>query len=176
MSDWLDNVSEVNNKATYRALNKASSKTNTQFKRQIMKDTGLKSSDVAKRLYQKKANSKSLSAFVSLGTKFGISLSLFKPKVKIVKKGRGKTARKYNGVTVNIPVEGGRFLVPNGFLMTAKSGKSLVVVRSSASRLPLKEQKYSIDSSGRAHQSSLVTYMREEFKKQFSDQLKLLVK
>lgn len=174
LTEWVDKVKDINVRATYRALNKAASKTNTQFKRLLQKDLGMKSKDISKRIYQKKANSKSLEVYVSLGTKFGISLHYFKPKIKVVKKGRGKNARKYNGVTVSIPAEGGRFFVPNAFIATMPNGKSLVVARRGKPRLKIDAIRKDVSAIAQKHQATLTKFMQADFKKQFSDQLKAL--
>lgn len=176
LSAWVDDVSDLNRKATYRALNKATSKTNTQFKRVVQKDTGLKSKEIAPRLMQRKASMKSLTAYVSFGTRFGIPLSLFKPKVKLVRKSRKRGSRKYQGVTVSVPANGGRYVVPGAFLMNTRSGKSLVVARAGTARLPVNELKFPLNGIALSHQQELKQYMGKEFKSQFSEQLKYLVK
>lgn len=174
LSSWVDEVKDINNRATYRALNKAASKTNTQFKRLLQRDLGVKSKDISKRIYQKKANSKSLTAYVSFGTKRGLGLHLFKPRVKVVKVGKGRKARKYNGVTITVPAEGGRFFVPKAFIATVPNGKSLVLARMTRKRLPIDSQIKDVSEIGMKHQATLVKFMREDFRQQFSAQLKAL--
>lgn len=173
LSTWVDDVNVNNRKAAYRAINKAVSKTNTQFKRALQKATGLKSKDISPRLMQRKASMNSLAAYVSVGTKFGIPLMLFKPKVKLVAKNRKRGARKYNGVTVSVPGQG-RYLVDKGFMMTTKSGKTLIAKRRSGARLPVNEQKFQLSETALSKQQEMNSYMREEFKAQFSEQLKYL--
>lgn len=174
LSSWVDKVKDVNNRATYRALNKAASKTNTQYKRLLQKDLGMKSKDISKRIYQKKANRQSLTAFVSFGTRYGVGLHHFKPKVKVVKVGKGRKAKKYNGVSISIPSEGGRFVVPKAFLATMPNGKSLVVARTAKGRYPIDVQIKDVSAIALKHQTTLTKFMREDFRKQFSAQLKVL--
>lgn len=175
LSDWVDKVKDVNVRATYRALNKAASKTNTKLNRYMQKDLGVKAKDIRKRIYQKKASSKSLEAYVSIGTKYGFGLHVFSPRIKVVKKGNGKKARKYNGVAIKIPVEGGRFFVPKAFMAVMPRGKkSLVVARRGKTRLKIDMQTKDVTEIAKKYQASLTTFMQEDFKKQFSDQLKAL--
>lgn len=174
LSSWVDKVKDINTKATYRALNKSVAKTNTQFKRLLQKDLGMKSKDISKRIYQKKANSKSLTAYVSFGTRYGVGLHHFKPRVKVVKIGKGRKAKKYNGVSISIPAEGGRFVVPKSFMATMPNGKSLVVARTARNRYPLQVQTKDVSEIGMKHQATLTKFMREDFRQQFSAQLKVL--
>ncbi len=179
LSDWVDKVKDVNKKATYRALNKAASKTNTQFKRLLQKDLGIKSKDISKRIYQRKATSASLRAHVSLATKHGIPLHYFKPKVKVVKvkPSNRKKARKYNGVSISIPAEGARFIVPKAFMATmSNNNKTLVMARKGNARLPVDNLKRDVSAIALKHQGTLNKFMQIDFKKQFSAQLKLLSK
>lgn len=175
LSSWVENIHQTNIKATYRALNKAVAKTNTQFKRVLQKDLGVKSKEISKRIYQKKANKTSLVAYVSLGTRFGIGLHHFTPRVKVVKKGKGRKARKYEGITIKVPVEGGRMFVPNAFMATMPgNGKTLVVARLTSKRLPINTARKDISAIAQRHQESLRAFMQQDFKQQFSAQLKAL--
>lgn len=168
LNNWISDVNQVRVKATYRAMNKAAAKTKTQFQRSLAKETGLKSSKLSSRFLTKKATKNRLNALVSLGTKHAIPLSEFSPKSKVVRKNK----RKYTGVTVKIPSEGGRSLVPGAFMMTVRSGKVLVVARKTKARTPTEVLKHSILKTGLEEQRPMLKLFREEFKKTFRDQLK----
>lgn len=178
LSAWVSEVEKRNRKAGYRAMNKSVAKTRTEFRKRMQKEIGLKAKDINSRFYTRKASSKSLVAYVSLGTKVGIPLRLFKPKEKIVKIGRGKNARRYVGVTVKIPSEGGRFVVPKGFMIKTSRGKALstplVAMRKTAARKPLVEVRYDVKKTADQHQASLVKFMKSDFKTQFKAQLKVV--
>lgn len=177
VSEWLDAVHIRNKRACYRALNKASAKTQTQFRKLLQADTGLKAKDINARLFTRKAHAESLKTKVSFGTKVGIPLRLFKAKEKIVTIGRGKRRKRFKGVTVAIPAEGGRTLVPGGFFINRKNGKqlatSLVVARKTAARKPLEERVYNTHPIARKHRDSLTAFMKEDFNRQFKAQIKL---
>lgn len=172
LEKWADQVGKAKTVATMRALNKASAKTKTQFIRAMVQASGLKNKDVSRRIRVQKATKGSLTGYVSLGTKFDIPLSYFSPKEKTVRIGR----RKYKGVTVKIPSEGGRIVVPKGFMAYAKSGKSLVLARKGQAKYPTKDLKHSLAPSARAEQGSLQRYMKEEFDSQFSSALAYAMK
>lgn len=152
--------------ASYRALNKAVSKTQTQYKRLIASDTGLKASAITPRFASKKASKKSLAAYVSFGVKYGVSLSEFKPKEKQVRIGK----RKHKGVSVKLP-EVGRVVVPKAWLWVT-SGKSLVLARKGQARRPTYSPKYSLSDIAKRHQADMKKLMRSEFDNVFSEQLK----
>jgi hypothetical protein len=162
----LNKADNANSTAAYRAMNRAVSKTQTQYKRRIATLSGLKASQVAPRFYTKKATKKSLTAFVSFATKFGIPLDQFKPKEKTVRIGK----RKYKGVTVKLPIEG-RVIVKGGFLATVKSGKSLVLMRKGAARYPTVKPTYKLYELAKGEQKSLKQLMSQEFETQFKSQL-----
>lgn len=168
LQGFIDNISKTNKNATYRAINKALSKTKTKFRRDISKDTGLKSKQLSKRFFQKKASAKSLSALIGIGTKFEVSLAEFSPRIKTVKKGK----RKYQGVTVKIGGE--RTLVEKGFLYTKK--KSLIFARTSEKRLPIKVQRYSLLKTAQSHQAKTKEFFRQEFLNYYKTQLKYEIK
>lgn len=170
----LKQFSAINNRilkaqktAAYRAINKAAAMTKTQMTRRLKADTGLSSAEITRRIFVRRASTRSTSAFVSFGTKFGVPLSEFKPREKIVKVRRGTKGRK--GVTVKLPA--GRTLVPKGFMWKAKSGKTLVIARKGQDRYPLALPTFSLRQLAEAHQASLVGYMREEFNRLFEKQL-----
>lgn len=166
---WTEQVKKAHTTARYRAMNKAMAKANTQLKRGLSKDLGIKSKDASKRLRIKKASMKSLSAFISIGVKYGLPLHIFKPRVKLVRKGK----RKYNGVTVAIPFEGGRKLSAGGFMVTAKSGIDLVMTRLGAARVPIKTMTYKLDPVAILQRDKQQPSLREDYKAQFKQQLKL---
>ncbi|MNL78946.1 hypothetical protein D3C87_2054480 [compost metagenome] len=82
------------------------------------------------------------------------------------------------GVTVKIPAEGGRFVVPGGFSIKSAKGKSLamalVVQRKGKARTPLMELRYNISKAAQGNQKSLREFMRKDFKAQFRAQLKVV--
>lgn len=168
---YINKVSKAKTVATYRALNRSVSVANTSFKRSIAKETGLKNKRINNRFKVKKANSKSLSAYVSFGTKIGIDLSEFKPKLKNIKKNK----RTYQGVTVKI---GNERINPEGksgnkgFLAQVKSGKSLVLARKSSAKLPTESLKYNLYNSAKKNQSSLNKMFSDKFKDEFKKAIK----
>lgn len=162
-------INKANLTASYRAINKAQGKVKTQFQRLIAQDSGLQSKQIKNRFFQRKASSKSLNAFIGIGVKFGVALSEFKPKEKLVKIGKGKKARKYKGVTVKLPE--GRQVVAGGFLFIAKSGKSLVLTRKGQARNPLTQPRYNLNAIASRHQSAMNQLMKKEFDANFKSQL-----
>ena len=173
-NNFINKVSKAKTVATYRALNRSIAVSNTAFKRLIARETGLKNKRISNRFKVRKANSKSLFAYVSFGTKIGIDLSEFKPKLKKIKKNK----RTYQGVTVKIGSE--RINPENnagnkGFLATVKSGKSLVLARKSSSRLPTESLKFNLYNSAKKHQGTLNKDLSKKFKEEFSKQIKFEV-
>jgi hypothetical protein len=168
LTKFISNTSSSITNATFRAMNKTSSKLNTRFKKTISSETGLSSKLLSKRFRIRKATKTSFRAGVGFGTKYGIALNNFKPKIKILKKGK----RKYKGVTVKIG-KAAREIVPGAFLNTVKSGKSLVLARTSARRYPIKSVKYEgVYAIAKANQPSLKEYAQTEYKILFDKQLK----
>lgn len=167
LSDFATNTKKTINTATYRSLNKTYSKINTKFKKEIRTSTGLPLKFLNKRFKVKKASKTNFSGYVSMGTKFGISLDNFKPKVKIIKKSK----RKYQGVTVKIG-KGAREIVQGGFIATVKSGKSLILVRKGKERSPTYNPKHNLHPIAKQIQPSLKSYGQSEYKLQFQQQIK----
>ncbi len=155
--------------AAYRALNRAAAMTKTQMTKDIRASTGLAAKVITKRVYVRKASLASPFSFVSFGVQYGVPLAEFAPKEKIVRVGKGKTARKYRGVTVKLPE--GRTLVPKAFLWKAPSGKAIVLMRKGEERRPLSQATLSLQQVAESHQRSLVSFMRQEFEKRFATQL-----
>jgi hypothetical protein len=119
-----------NRAAAFSAANRAIDSAKSKAVSDSAKATGFKASDVRDKIRTYKAN-KSLPAALLRALNKGLSLALFKPKVKAVRTTRGK---RY-GVTVS---EGkNRYLVPGAFLAKGKNGKPLVLARKSRSRYPL---------------------------------------
>lgn len=122
---------------TARALNRALSSTKAQISKTIRNEVGLTNKQIAARIREIKAGSKSLAVKLAIATKVGISLTEFKPQVKavnVVHAGNRKATKHY-GVTVKLGTAG-RLLVPGGFLATVKSGKQLVLSRKGKGRYP----------------------------------------
>lgn len=166
ITNTLDKAKKV---ATFRALNRAAAMTKTQMLRDIRKDSGLTAAQISKRIYTRKASSKSLSSFVSFGVKYGVSLSEFKPKEKIVRIGKGKKARKYRGVSVKLPE--GRVTVPHAFMWKSPAGKNLVLARKGSARNPLYSPTFSLEQIAMSHQRTLISFMRRSFEQRFEAQL-----
>lgn len=167
LSKYMSGVGKSINRATYRSINKTLTKTNSRFKKAVSKDTGLTAKAIGKRFRVRKATSTNFNGNVSMGTKYGVSLDNFKPKVKIIR----KSNRKYKGVTVKIGKQA-RAVVPGGFLATVKSGKSLVLARTTANRYPVKTVKHDIYEAAETHRAALKSFAQDEYKKQFNDQIK----
>lgn len=168
-------LSQANRTASYRSMNKALAKTQTFYSKQIATESGLKSAIVKPRFMSRKATKQSLLSYVSFGVKFGVPLSEFKPKAKTVKIGRGKSARKYQGVTVKLPSVG-RVVAPKAFLWTTKSGKSLVLARKGIARNPLALPRYSLNDIAKKHQSAAKQMLKLEFERNFKTQLQYEIK
>lgn len=165
-------IIKAKTKATTRAANKSLSKTRTQFRRDISKATKLKAKVINKRLWNKKATrSNPLKGEIGVGVHWGVPLTEFKPRPKQVKIGRGKGARRYKGVSAMLPNEG-RTLIKGAFLAEVKSGKKLVLKRKGKSRSPTYQPKHSIKDIAKAQQRPAQNFLREEFKKQYSNYFK----
>lgn len=167
LSKFVSGVSKSVNRATFRAINKTLTKTNSRFKRTMAKELGVTTKVITKRFRLRKASQSKLSGNVSFGTKVGISLDNFKPKLKIIR----KSNRKYKGVTVKIGKKA-RELAPGAFMATVKSGKSLVLMRTGAGRYPIKTVKHNVYDAAQSHKAELNTFTATEYKKTFNDQLK----
>ena len=169
LSSIINQTQKAKTTATYRAVNRSISKTNSQLKRELTKKLKLKSSDVGKRLWTTKATpSKPLGGGIGVGVHYGLPLRLFKPKSKTVKVGRGKKARRYQGVTIMSPE--GRMLVEGGFLIT-KNNKQFVVKRKGEDRNPLTEPKINLKPYAEELKPKMISFLADEFKVQFDKQI-----
>lgn len=168
LSDFANATNKAITNASFRSLNKTYSKVNTQFKRQVKAQTGLSTNLLNKRFKVKKATKSNLRGFVSMGTKFGIALDNFKPKIKII---RGKNKRKYKGVSIKIGTEQ-REVVKGAFLATLKSGKSLILIRKGKGRLPVTNPKKDFYPIAKQLQPNLLSFANAEYKSQYQTQLK----
>lgn len=167
----LKSLKDTTTKAAYRAINKSIAKTNTKFRRELSKATGVKVSDLSNRLWTKKANTKHLSASVKVGVRYGIPLSMFRPRTKVVRKNK----HRYQGVSAILPGQS-RELVPGAFMMNTKNGNQIIVKRNSASRLPVSKINISILNQAKALQPSNQSFLTSDFKDQFNQQMKYLLK
>lgn len=166
LSKAYDKVNSAQQNASYRSINKSLSKVQTQYKRLIAQDSGLKAKQITPRFALRKASKKSLRGYVSFGVKFGVALSEFKTKSQTVKIGK----RKYRGVSVKLPE--GRVIVKGGWLWNAKSGKSLVLMRKGLAKYPTAQPTYNLNTIANSHRQAMQKLFKSEFDATFSDQLK----
>lgn len=167
LTNFVGNTKKAINNATFRAINKTSSKMNTQFKKVMSKETGVASKILKKRFRIRKATKSSFIGGVSFGTKIGLTMDNFKPKVKAVRVGK----RKYNGVTIKIGSSGREF-VKGAFIGVAKNGKSLVLMRTSERRYPIKVGRVNLFAIADAQRPALTKDTEKNYKRIFNEQLK----
>lgn len=154
--------------ATYRALNKALSKTNTAFLREAAQNLGVPTKTIRNRFFQRKANSKNLTAYVSYGVQFGLSYEFLKPKIKLVSQGKGKQKKKKPTLSVKLPE--GRTQLTNAWLWQTKSGKQLVLERKGKARKPTRTKRLNLLPYAPST-DSLNDFFFSDFQKQFDSQL-----
>jgi len=154
-------------KAGLTAINRAMASTKTEAVRSAAQATGAKQKDIKNRIGQFKANIKRISGAVIAFAK-PISLSVFTPKVKVV---RTKKGRRY-GATIKGPE--GRQLVPGGFIVEGKSRVS-VFARVGMARLPIKKL-FTNALIKHISQAPIIRQLTEkatrEFEKQWANELK----
>lgn len=171
LDQWVDNIENLNRKAAYRALNKSVAKTNTQLKRRLVKDFGMKAGDIGRRIRVRQANTQSLKAYVSVGTKHGLGFELFKPRLAKVK----KKGRIYNGVSVVVPALGSRFILLKSFVATFKNNNaSLVVHRRTRERGSVERSRLDTFKIVDKHRPELTKFMLQDFIETYPKQLKFL--
>lgn len=167
----LRQVANANRTASYRAMNKAVNKTKTQFRRDVAAATKVKQKELSKRLFTQKATKlKPFNGAVTFGTHYDLPVHLFRPRTKQVKIGKGKSARKYKGVTIQNPNTGSRELVEGGFIWT-RGSKKLVLKRKNKSRKPLTLPKLSIHALVQQQKKPMQNFMASEFEKNFNSQV-----
>lgn len=172
-----DRIKKAKITALYRSTNRALSKTQTAWRRDISKETKLPAKKISPRLRMFKASSKKPTrGALSFATRWGVPLSEFKPRVKIVKKKRNKKTRKYKGVTAMLP--SGRDIVPGAWIWEAKSGKSLVLQRKGPGRYPTKQPTEDLfpyaDKVKGAAERLLRSEFQANYKKQFDYEISKL--
>jgi len=167
LTNFVSNTKKAINNATFRAINKTSSKINTQFRKVMTKETGVASKVLKKRFRIRKATKASFVGGVSFGTKIGLTMDNFKPKVKVVRVRK----RKYNGVTIKIG-SSGRELVKGAFIGVAKNGKSLVLMRTSERRYPVKVGRVKLFAIADTQRPAISKDAEANYKRIFNEQLK----
>lgn len=172
----LNNASNSWRTSIQRSLSKSGRLAKTKWEVDFVDTVGMKRKDLNKRrVGQTRTLSKPkqgvFSTMVYFGTKFGIPLRRFNPKVVTIQTDKGK--RK----GVSIEFNGKREIIPGAFLIE-KNGNKFVVARKGKGRYPLRELKIDpkrIDEIARALKSSIQKYMSDTFNslvnKQIEDDL-----
>lgn len=167
LSNIAKNLQKNTKVVLQRSVNRALTKTNTRLKRTITQGLKLKSKDISKRSKIFKASNKNLNGAVSFGTKWGISLSKFKFKTKVVTVNK----RKYKSVVVNVGT--GKLVDKNNFTNNAKTA---ILHRVGKQRLPVKKSTYSLLPFVQSQKTSLQKYLKEEFNIETKRQIKYLTR
>lgn len=167
LKQLTNNIQKNTRVVLQRSVNRALSKTNTRLKRTVTQGLKLKSKDISRRSKIFKASNSKLNGAVSFGTKWGISLSKFKFKTRVVKVNK----RKYKEVVVNIGT--GKLVDKNNFTNNAKT---TILHRVGKSRLPIKKSMYSLLPYVQSQKTSLQKYLKEEFKIETKKQIKYLTR
>lgn len=161
-------ISKAQVTASYRALNKALSKTQTQFLREAARNLGVKNSDIKNRFFQRKANSKRLSAYISYGIQFGLSYEFLKPKIKFITTGKGKNKKKKPTLSVKLPE--GRTTLNNAWLWNSGKKELVLERKNPKQRYPVRTKRLDVSQYIPAT-DSLNRFFFEDFQKQFTSQL-----
>lgn len=168
LKQLTNNIQKNTRLVLQRSVNRALSKTNTRIKRTVAQGLKLKAKDVSKRSKIFKATNSKLQGAVSFGTKYGISLSKFKFKTRVVRVNK----RKYKEVVVSIGTD--KLVDKKNFVPNNKS--KTILHRTTKARLPLKKSTYSLLPYAESQKSSLKKYLNEEFKKETKAQIKYLTR
>lgn len=161
-------IQKAQNVAVFRSINRALAKTQTQFLKQAAQSLGVPTKTIRNRFFQRKANSKNLTAYVSYGVQFGLSYEFLKPKVKFISTGKGKNKKKKPTLSVKMPE--GRTQLTNAWLWQTKSGKQLVLERKGKARTPTRTKRLNIVPYSPST-DSLNDFFFSDFEKQFASQL-----
>lgn len=161
-------ASDVRDKATYRALNRALDKVGTETGREVRKEYNVKASAVRNALRKKRANAKSLWArLIAEGTRLGL--------IEFDARWR---QRMPVGASVRIKVAGGRKSVRGAFIATNKhTGYTGVFRRTGAARFPIRNlRSISIPQAvmNKAVLAALERVAVETFNKNFAQQIRYL--
>lgn len=157
-------LAKAQNVAVFRSINRALAKTKTKVHTDAAQKLGVQRKALNARLWQKKANSKNLSAYVNLGIQFGIAYEFFKPKVKFVK-GKNKGLKR-STLTVKLPE--GRTVLQNAFLFKEK----FVLERKGKERKPTRTKRLNIQNMfSDNEQKQFNEFFYAEFERNFESQL-----
>lgn len=168
MKGFTNKVNRSIRKAAVKALNQALKHGRIEIRDFIASNTGLKKGYLNKRLWANKARVNRLRAELR-GASKGTPFAVMSPKRVKVQSRRGI---RY-GVTAK--VQGGRQLLPGGFMATMKSGKTGVWRRRGQERLPIGNYKSSViaDMFDRSDTKQLFERVgKREFEKTFAQEMR----
>lgn len=166
---------DVENKATYRALNRALDKVATETGREIRKVYNVKQRAIRNALRKQRANSRFLFARLLVE---GVRLGLIEFDAR--------WSRRQPGASVRVKVAGGRKVIPHSFIAAATAnnyrgggsmGMRQVYVRKGKDRYPLRSLKSLSVPQAFANQAVLEALERvsvETFNKNFQQQVRFL--
>lgn len=132
LRDSLEKFPVKAGEAAKLAINSTLAKGYTKIKRRIGQKANLKSSYIASRLYQNKADKNNLSGSI-VGRYRATSLARFDPTQLYQQKKAGE-GRKKAGLSVQVRTA--RRKIPRGFLMSLRSGNTGLAIRLPAGKKP----------------------------------------